>query len=308
MLPPRPQLLSDLLVKEIPPQPMWISKGILPKSGIMVFGGLPKAGKSFLTLNLSRALALGEPLFNNPDFHTQQARVVLVEHELGEYGLQKRVLPIFKDVDPSRLGDNFVYFSKEHSLEWSTPQGKRFFHSIVETTQPEVLVLDPIGKMFSGNENDNSEIGALFAQLDELVSLGRPWGMSIVLVHHFKKPPENEMGRKGFDDLDPLNFRGSSRWYADPDTLLTLARRKKFPLPYEAWNLDCRFTFRQDEGMDDFTLSVNEHNDGRVRWKGLVEKAGGGLPALKQQGGFPQQEAVVPAMAEGSRLKLFRRV
>lgn len=304
MLPPRPQSLADLLTKTIPPQPMWISRGILPKSGIMVFGGLPKAGKSFLTLNLSRALALGEPLFCNPDFQAQQARVVLVEHELGEYGLQKRVLPIFKDVHPSRLGDNFLYFSKEHGLEWSSSQGQRFFHNVVKETQPDVLVLDPIGKMFSGNENDNSEIGALFAQLDELVAFGRPWGMSIVLVHHFKKPPENELGRKGFDDLDPLNFRGSSRWYADPDTLLTLARRKKFPFPYEAWHLDCRFTFRQDEGIDDFTLSVNEHNDGRVRWKGFVEKAGAGLPTLGQQFAFPKA-AEAPT---GEGLRLYKRV
>lgn len=287
---------------------MWISKGILPKSGIMVFGGLPKAGKSFMSLGLARSLALGEPLFGNPEFHCQQARVVFVEHELGEFGLQKRALRIFDDVAPERLGDNFLYYSKEHSLEWSTSHGQQLFKSIVKETQPEVLILDPVGKMFSGNENDNSEVGALFAQWDELVEFGRPWGMSIVVVHHFKKPPDNEMGRKGFDDLDPMNFRGSSRWYADPDTLLTLARRLDLPVPYEAWNLDCRFVFRQDEGIDDFTVTVNERNDLKVRWRDFVEKKKTGLPALKQQGGFPQQEVVVPAMAEGSGLKLFKRV
>lgn len=294
----------DLINTELPVNPMWIEGGILPKSGLLLFGGLSKIGKSFLSLNLARALVSGEPLYDNPEFKTHPARVTLIEHELGELTFQQRVTNIMRNAQGDWY-DDFYYFSKEHDIDCVTPKGQKLIREAVDLTQPDVLILDPISKMLAGaQENDNSVIGEVFSFFDSLISYGRPWGMSLVIIHHFKKPPDNEFGKKGFDDLDAANFRGSSRFISDPDTLFTVAQRKMLPLPHKSWNMDCRFVLRHGEGCPDFTMTFNERRDCRIRWKGFVEKEKEGLPGLGQQSAFPKA-AEAPT---GEGLRLYKRV
>jgi len=273
-----------------------VAKGVLPKSAIMVFGGVPKAGKSFIGLNMCRNLVLGEPLFGHKELLVNSTTVLLVEQEVGELGLFERCAPLFSDLDQTGLGainERFFYCSQQRALDVTTEEGQQMFYELVSFYKPGVLVLDPIGKLFHGDENRNDEVGRLFDFLDDMIAFGKDWGLSIVIVHHFKKPPVNDFSRKGFDTLDPMNFRGSSRWYADPDSLLTVDRQENYPTPWKAWKLHGRFELRHGPGFDGFAMSINRNNDSRVLWEGDISpKEPQGIPDLKMSGfgGGPKQD------------------
>ena len=77
---------------------MWVEPAISPKGGLLLFGGESKIGKSFLVLEMMRALATGEDMFGNPQFVIpERAKVVLIEQELGDYILRGRAVEVFKE-------------------------------------------------------------------------------------------------------------------------------------------------------------------------------------------------------------------
>lgn len=255
----------DLIEREIPRETSWISKGLLPKGGILLFGGQSKAGKSFLMLELARALTTGTVPLGHPQLEAlPPCRVLLIEQEVGETGLQKRLQAIFKDENPLDFGPNAFYASKIPEMQLQRREGMKILHDLVEQIQPNVLLLDPVGRMFSGDENKSDEVQGLFTFLDKMLKMYEGNGMSIVLSHHFKKPNKDD------DPLDMYNFRGSGKWPACPDTLLTVQRLGRLYRPWKAWELKLRFETRQDEPPEEAIVSVNAEQDLRVRYVRLV--------------------------------------
>lgn len=248
---------ASLLTKDIKTAPWYISGNILPKGGTLLFGGHSKTYKSFIALNMVRSLITGTNLFDCPFIECTKARVLLVEQEIGERGLQKRGSFIFYKVDPKAIEDNFFYLTKE-SILLNRPEGVGKLEKAIKEIKPNVLILDPIGKLHTYDENDATQIGALFTTFERFKKINPEQEMSIVLTHHFKKPPTGDYA-KGYDGNDPHNFRGSVRWFSDPDTIGTV---KLLNTPndtvWKSFNLRLRFILRQEESPDDMVLSFNK--------------------------------------------------
>lgn len=292
------RLVTDLILK--PPQetPCWIDSAVLPKGGVLLFGGESKIGKSFLCLEMVRALATGTPLFGREEFRVRErARVLLVEQELGEFMLQPRVLKVFEEERAAgRLPDldEWLYYeSKNPKVSLSTTEGREQLAEWVERARPNVVILDPIGKLHAYAENEAGPINVLFMHLAALRDRFRDLGLSVVMTHHFGKlSPDPRSAR---DELDPLNFRGSSRWVSDPDSLITVKRLRKHKVVRDGekwtwWELRMKFTLRAGTEPEDCYCSVNLHNDGRVRfmrWEAVEEekeeqvRKAAALPRLK---------------------------
>jgi len=262
----------------------------------MIFGGCAGIGKSYFLISMARALALGETPFNYPKFHVDRpVRVLFIEHELKPYGLQKRLKPIFKDVDTNRLRDQFFYVSGEPGIQFSSFEGYEALKRVVREIQPEVLILDPIGKMHYENENDNGALSKICHKIDLLLKDGESWGMSVVFSHHFGKPAavirENDSVR---DALDPYNFRGGSKWKDDPDVRVTMLEGLRLNTVHKSWYVDTRFLTRQGAGYPDLRFAINEFEDERVYFvKELNAPTGvGGTPKAKVA---PVGEKKIPA-------------
>ena len=60
------------------------------------------------------------------------------------------------------------------------------------------------------------------------------------------------------DKLDPHNFRGSNRWFSDPDTIVTAMIKRKYSSPHKWWEIRAKFNLRQEEEPDDMLFSINE--------------------------------------------------
>lgn len=261
-----PQRFSDLLQKEVERVPSWVEPGIVTKHGIILLGGEAKIGKSLILGSLARALATGETPFLAPGLSVpQRARVLVVDQEVGEFGLQKRSAPMLADLEVSRYEERLWYVTKDTSLMLDAPAGVAALTRHIERVQPNVVILDPIGKMFTCSENDNVEVAKLGHTLERLIAKFHHLGLSFILSHHFGKPPKGQ-AKEDHDPLESYNFRGASKWKDMPDTLITVARGARLPTPHQAWSIDMRILPRHAEEPPDMHLTVNEHQDFRVRF------------------------------------------
>lgn len=263
--------IDDLILQDLPPQPYWIEPFVLPKRGMMLFGGEAKVGKSMVMLELCRALALGEPPFGVPDFLVPEpARVLLIECELGIYGLKDRAGQILKkDLQRLRDSKNFWYVSKDPYLSLSSKQGVEGIVRLVEEVKPNVLCLDPIGKLHTADENSNTEVAKILNRLERIQKTGEAQEMSLVISHHFGKPAkEDSRFASASDGLSPYEFRGASKWFDNPDTLVTMKRVAE--LKNKAWRLRSRWTLRHGAGRPDILITINKYGTLEARYEGLA--------------------------------------
>lgn len=273
-----PERVTELIDKEMPPVQSWVGDGVLTKRGTMILGAPEKSGKSWLTLELGRSLSTGANVFGHPQLHTNPCRVLEIEQEIGEIQLQKRVRAVMAKENRELYEDRFWYMSQIPELRLDTERGRVILSKALEHTQANVLILDPIKNFHGYDENSNTEIAALFATLNQMKAMFIHNDLSIIIVHHLRKPPQND-GRTHYDPLDKANFRGANNWTADPDTIMTVHRNRELPTQHSAWELTNRLYLRNDAGIHDWRMTVNRDNDLRVRFDG--EK--GKLLPLKQE-------------------------
>ena len=278
----RPKRLVDLFEKDLPAYPCWISSDILPKGGLLLAGGFAKIGKTFIALEYARALATGANLFGCRDFRVDRpARVLYIEQELGERGFQKRIKPVFAQENRDLLEDNLFYVSKEPQMKFDSMEGRLLILKAIEEVEPNVVIIDPMGKMHAGDENDAQHVEKLMNFTETIRKRFTSAGLAMVILHHFGKPPMAQRDKEVFDPLNQYNFRGSSKWFDAPDTIQTIQRLTNIPgKEWQAWDLKTRFITRHGEEPPDLFLSVNRDADLRVRF----EKYAGAVPKLEAIG------------------------
>jgi hypothetical protein len=268
---PPPDNLKQLLEKEFPEIPYWIGAGMIPKSGKVLIGGEAKIGKTWTVLEMIRALATGTPMFGWDILDVKEpAKVLYIDKEIGERQFKPRIEGSPLAALDDECLERIEYRCRDHEIVLSDPDGRSYLMDMVEASQPDVLILDPIGKCHYYDENDATEIAQLLGYFDELLNTFKGRDMSLVIVHHMNKPPRD---RSDFDGLSPYNFRGSSKWFDDPDSILTMRRMPNIGgIDWEAWTMQGRFTFRHEQSLGDFTLAFNRERDKRVVYEGLVDE------------------------------------
>lgn len=265
LLPQQPKTLVSLAQSEIVSPPSLIEPSILTPGGQLILASQAKTGKSFMMLELGRALASADQPFESPVLYCPRAcRVLLIEQELGEAGLKKRTDKIYTPEEIQRQGfmaNNFMYLSQVPDMMLDTQLGVKLLYQAINSAQPDVLMLDPLGRFHNLNENDNQEVGKLFSVLDKL-KRDFP-GMALLTSYHMSKPPDQ---RAGFDLLDPYRMNGAAKFYNNPDTIITTLRTHDLDtIGHKAWAVKMRITLRHGEPPDDMILHFNQDNDSRVR-------------------------------------------
>jgi hypothetical protein len=256
--------IAKLLSEELPEAPYWIQPYLLPLSGVMLVGGLTKIGKSFVLMEMARALALGKSPFGCSSLQASQCRVLLVECEVGERSLKQRFSGILKKDNIQEIEDHLWYVSKDPYLILNEERGQDRLRAYLEQIKPQVLILDPIGKLHTLDENSNSCIAELFNIIDRLVDMGRKeCGLSVIFSHHFGKPARGNF-LEAQDPLDIYNFRGASKWVDNPDTVVTLSDCGPLSTEHKAWRLRSRWITRHGPEIPDMYLTVNKENRGEV--------------------------------------------
>lgn len=199
----------DLLRRDYPEPPAIVGGGILPRQTLAVLGGPPKVGKSSLVLNLALQRSLGQCWLQ---FETTPGRTLIPQAEIPERELQGRLRLQLQDLG-APLPEGRLFFVTHRGLRLDRTEGLRVCRRLVEETRADCLIIDPLARFFSGDENSVREIGRLIGGLDELI---QSCGVAIMLVHHTSKPTKDDPREGG------LRLRGSSALFGAVDSALLL--------------------------------------------------------------------------------------
>ncbi len=199
---------KDLLTQDLPEIRYYVEK-ILPERGLAMLAGPFKTGKSFLVLQLAINLARGEPFL---DFETAKSRVLLLSGEGGKELMKNRLVSMAGD---GHGLENVFFHIPTKSLDLSLDANLLTLAESCKDKQVDVVIVDPLIKFNTRDENSTKEMAGFVSGLHELRHSA---GVAVWMAHHTRKPGK-ESGRAGNE------ARGSSVLAGEVDSLLMLNKR-----------------------------------------------------------------------------------
>ncbi len=229
---PELEPLGDALKKPIVlPEP--IIEGILRRGHKMLISGSSKAGKSFLLMELCVSIAEGVPWLG---FGVRQGKVLYVNLEIDGASCFNRFNEIYKALKLNPHNANSIEIwnlrGKALPLDKLTPKLIRR----AKSSNFDVIVIDPIYKIITGDENSALEMAKFCNNFDMVC---RETGCATIYCHHHSK------GAQGFKRaMDRAS--GSGVFARDPDAQLDMielqledALKNQAPTPNAtAWRLE----------------------------------------------------------------------
>lgn len=199
----------DEIKDNIPDPPPELIEGILRQGHKMLISGSSKAGKSFLLMELCIAIAEGRKWL---DFNCKMGRVLYVNLEIDPASCKNR----FKEIIRA-LGWNIHH--PDNLRIWNLRGYAKPLDELVPKLTRRVnnheyaaVVIDPIYKIITGDENNASEMGRFCNQFDKIA---RDTGCSVIYCHHHSKGAQGS--KRAIDRAS-----GSGVFARDPDAQLDM--------------------------------------------------------------------------------------
>lgn len=205
-----PPLVSLSDYKDNPPVlPEELIEGILRRGHKMLISGSSKAGKSFLLMELCIAIAEGTKWLG---FQCRKGRVLYVNLEIDPASAINRFLKIYEALHlPMNHSDDIeVWNLRGHAipLDQLVPR----LINRVKGHNLDAIVIDPIYKVITGDENNASEMGQFCNQFDKICS---ETGCASIYCHHHSKGAQG--AKRAMDRAS-----GSGVFARDPDAQLDM--------------------------------------------------------------------------------------
>ena len=231
-----PQLtyLSEAL-KNPPKVPEELIGGVLRCGHKMLISGSSKAGKSFLLMELAVALSEGLKWLG---FNCKKSRVLYVNLEIDSASCIHRFIEIYEALKftPKHTENIVLWNLRGHAVPLDKLVPKLLRR--IANQHFDAVIIDPIYKVITGDENNASEMGAFCNQFDKICN---ETGCSTIYCHHHSK------GAQGFKKaMDRAS--GSGVFARDPDAqldMIQLETDSEFINNYAdnqsdtAWRLEC---------------------------------------------------------------------
>ncbi len=194
-----------------PKLPEPLIDGILRCGHKLLISGSSKAGKSFLLMELAISLAEGRPWLG---FKVRQGKVMYVNLEIDKASCINRFVDIYRALGISkehRFPNNISIWNlrgKAIPLDKLVP---KLIKRIVGKGY-EAVIIDPIYKVITGDENSASDMGAFCNEFDKICD---ETGCSAIYCHHHSKGAQG--AKKAMDRAS-----GSGVFARDPDAQLDI--------------------------------------------------------------------------------------
>ena len=206
---PDPEDLADVW-DNLPPLADCLIDGVLRKGHKMLLAGPSKAGKSFLLIELVIAIAEGVRWLN---FQCRKGRVLYVNMELDRASCLRRFKDVYQalGIVPRNLRNIDVWNlrGKTVPMDQLTPKLIRR----AEKKNYVAVIIDPIYKVITGDENSAEEMAKFCNQFDKICTSLQ---VSMIYCHHHSKGAQG--GKKAMDRAS-----GSGVFARDPDAMLDFA-------------------------------------------------------------------------------------
>lgn len=162
-----------------PPRVPYIIQDILPAQSRMILYGKWKTWKSMTAMHTGFVITSGLPWFG---FNTYHHRVLMFQSEISKALFRKRVVKYAQGNDcyPKEL-----YFATEAYLKLDKGVGFSEMRAVLSLIQPQVLIIDPVYKVLTGDISSSTDVMRLLDNLDIWI---QDFNLSIILITHTRKP------------------------------------------------------------------------------------------------------------------------
>lgn len=184
-------------------------EGVLRQGHKMLLAGPSKAGKSFALIGLAVSIAEGRPWFG---WRCAQGRVLYVNLELDRASCLHRFRDVYAamGVAPENLSSISVW-----NLRGKSKPMDQLAPSLIRRAareRPLAVIIDPIYKVITGDENSADQMAAFCNQFDKVAD---SLGCAVVYCHHHSKGSQGQ--KRSMDRAS-----GSGVFARDPDALLDM--------------------------------------------------------------------------------------
>lgn len=192
----------------------WMIEGLWGRSAVGLIGGAPKSLKSWLALDMALSVATGTPALGAYAVKEQGPALVYLAEDALEVireridGMARHRGVLFETIN--------LHVITAPRLRLDSTRDRSRLIGTVSRLRPRLLLLDPLVRLHSLDENDARAIAELLAYIRELE---RRFELAVILVHHTRK---NASGPQAGQ-----NLRGSSDLHAFGDSNLYLRRTRE---------------------------------------------------------------------------------
>ena len=247
---------------ELPPE---LIEGVVRVGHKMLISGSSKAGKSFLLMQLCIALSEGLKWLG---FKCKKSKVLYVNLEIDAASCINRFSEIYKalKLKPKHSHDIVVWNLRGRAM----PLDKlvpRLIRKVINQGF-DAIIIDPIYKVITGDENNASDMGAFCNQFDRICN---ETGCAAIYCHHHSK------GSQGYKRaMDRAS--GSGVFARDPDAQLDMIQLETSDefmalhadvLTSTAWRLESSLREFRNFKPVNFWFEYPVH---RIDDKGILEK------------------------------------
>lgn len=205
---PEIEYLSDF-IEDLPDQAPELISGVLRQGHKMLLAGPSKSGKSFAMMELCVAIAEGHKWLG---FQCRQGKVLYINLEIDPSSVKHRFYDIYKAMRiPWTNGSNIMVWNLRGYAMKLDDLAPKIIRRL-RNNDVSAVVLDPIYKVITGDENNASEMGAFCNQFDKICAEA---GVSMIYCHHHSKGAQG--GKKAMDRAS-----GSGVFARDPDALVDI--------------------------------------------------------------------------------------
>ena len=202
------------VMNNLPPLKEELIPGVLRVGHKMLLAGPSKAGKSFLLINLCISIAEGITWLG---MRCKQGRVLYVNLELDPDSCFHRIAEIYHKlgITPHHPECLQVWNLRGHAVPMN-----RLAPLLIQRfkeKQYEAVIIDPIYKVITGDENNATEMSVFCSYFDKVAA---EMGVAVIYCHHHSK------GAAGKYANAADRSSGSGVFPRDPDAILDLSQLK----------------------------------------------------------------------------------
>jgi KaiC/GvpD/RAD55 family RecA-like ATPase len=158
------------------PSPLpWMIEGIIPQGYVTILAADGGVGKSYIALFMAIQLALGQSVL---DLRSRRTRVLIVDVELDEDEIKRRMLRILRgldvNIDDGRLSQQIFYHQPEGPITDGSVASK--IEEIIQFYDIGFVVLDSLTVAISADASSQHEVVDVMRRL-------KNWGTVLAIDH-----------------------------------------------------------------------------------------------------------------------------